>query len=70
MSPDEKLGRRIIGSFVLGIFVALANYALDVSFVRLAYRSCHHCPERFDHRRGGGIVGVYLGVPSGLQSMR
>jgi two-component system, NarL family, sensor kinase len=35
MSPDENFGRRIIGSFVLGVFVAFVNYAVDVSFVRL-----------------------------------
>jgi signal transduction histidine kinase len=35
MSPDENFGRRIIGSFLLGIFVALINYILDVSFIRL-----------------------------------
>jgi signal transduction histidine kinase len=34
MSPDENFGRRIIGSFLLGIFVALINYGLDVSFIR------------------------------------
>ncbi len=35
MSPDERLVRRVIGSLVLGIFIALANYALDVYFARL-----------------------------------
>jgi len=35
MSPDEKLGSRIIGSFALGVLVGLANYTLDVSFARL-----------------------------------
>jgi signal transduction histidine kinase len=30
MSPGEKLGRRIIGSLVFGVFVALANVFLDV----------------------------------------
>lgn len=35
MSPDERPGKRIIGSLALGILVALANYALDVSFARL-----------------------------------
>lgn len=35
MSRDENLGRRIIGSFTLGVFVALVNYVLDISFIRL-----------------------------------
>ena len=35
MSPDENFGRRIIGSFLLGTFVALINFVLDVSFIRL-----------------------------------
>jgi signal transduction histidine kinase len=34
MSADEKLGRRILGSLVLGVLVGLANFALDVSFPR------------------------------------
>ena len=34
MSPDQRLGKRIIGSFILGVFIALANFALDVSFAR------------------------------------
>ena len=32
---DERLGSRIIGSFVLGLCVALANRALDVAFARM-----------------------------------
>ncbi|MGB9066932.1 MAG: sensor histidine kinase [Candidatus Acidiferrales bacterium] len=35
MSPDERLGRRIIGSFLLGVFIALANFALDIFFARI-----------------------------------
>ena len=35
MSPDEKFGRRIVGSFILGIFIGLGNFALDKSFARL-----------------------------------
>jgi signal transduction histidine kinase len=35
MSPDERLGRRIIGSFVLGLGVAVANFALDRVFARM-----------------------------------
>jgi signal transduction histidine kinase len=35
LSPDEKFGRRILGSFAIGVFVALGNYALDVFFLRL-----------------------------------
>lgn len=35
MSPDERLGRRIIGSFVLGLGVAMANFALDRLFARM-----------------------------------
>jgi len=35
MSPDEKLGSHILGSFAIGVFVALGNYALDVSFLHL-----------------------------------
>jgi signal transduction histidine kinase len=35
MSPDERLGRRIIGCFILGVSVAVANFALDVFFARL-----------------------------------
>jgi signal transduction histidine kinase len=35
MSPDERLGRRIIGSFVLGVAVAVANFALDKTFARM-----------------------------------
>lgn len=35
MSPDERLGRRVIGSFVLGLCVAVANRALDVAFARM-----------------------------------
>jgi signal transduction histidine kinase len=35
MSPDERLGRRIIGCFILGASIALANFALDVFFARL-----------------------------------
>ena len=35
MSPDEKIGRRIIGSFVLGVCIALVNFGLDVSFAHL-----------------------------------
>ena len=30
MSPGERLGRRIIGSLALGVFVTLANFALDI----------------------------------------
>lgn len=30
MSPGERLGRRIIGSFALGVFATLANIALDI----------------------------------------
>jgi signal transduction histidine kinase len=33
-SPEDKLGRRILGPLLVGIFVALANFALDVSFPR------------------------------------
>ncbi|MGA7921599.1 MAG: sensor histidine kinase [Candidatus Acidiferrales bacterium] len=35
MSPDERFGRRIIGSFVLGVCVALANFVVDLSFTRM-----------------------------------
>jgi two-component system, NarL family, sensor kinase len=35
MPLDERLAKRIVGSFVLGILVALINYGLDVSFIRL-----------------------------------
>jgi signal transduction histidine kinase len=35
MSPDERLGRRIIGSFLLGVFIALANFVLDIFFARM-----------------------------------
>jgi signal transduction histidine kinase len=35
MSPGESLGRRIIGCFILGVSVALANFTLDVFFSRL-----------------------------------
>jgi signal transduction histidine kinase len=35
MSPDERLGRRIIGSVVLGLGVAMANFALDRLFARM-----------------------------------
>ena len=35
MSPDERLGRRIIGSLVLGLGVAMANFALDRLFARM-----------------------------------
>lgn len=35
MSPDERLGRRIIGSFVLGLGIAMANFALDRLFARM-----------------------------------
>jgi len=34
MSPDEKPGRRIIGTLALGVFVTLASFALDVFFDR------------------------------------
>jgi signal transduction histidine kinase len=32
MPPDAKLGRRILGSFIFGAVVGIANFALDVSF--------------------------------------
>lgn len=35
MSPDERLGRRIIGSFVLGLGIAMANFTLDRLFARM-----------------------------------
>ena len=35
MSPDERLGRRIIGSVVLGLGVAMANFALDRLFAHM-----------------------------------
>jgi signal transduction histidine kinase len=35
ISPDEQLGRRILGALALGALVALVNFALDISFVRL-----------------------------------
>lgn len=35
MSPEENFGRRIIASFALAVFVALADYVLDVSFAHL-----------------------------------
>lgn len=35
MSSDEWLGRRVVGSFALGIAVALVNFGLDVRFARL-----------------------------------
>jgi signal transduction histidine kinase len=35
MSPDERFGRRIIGSFVLGVCVAVANFGLDIAFARM-----------------------------------
>ena len=35
MLPDEKRARRVVGAFVLGVFVALVNFVLDVSIVRL-----------------------------------
>ena len=35
MSPDERLGRRIIGSFVLGLGVAMANFGVDRLFARM-----------------------------------
>ncbi len=34
MSPNEKPGRRIGGSLAIGVFVALASFALDVFFDR------------------------------------
>jgi signal transduction histidine kinase len=34
MSLDERLGKRIVGSFILGVAVALANFALDIFFAR------------------------------------
>jgi signal transduction histidine kinase len=38
MTPDERLGRRVIGSFVFGLCVALANRALDLGFARMGAR--------------------------------
>lgn len=35
MSPDERFGTRIVGSFVLGVCVALANFVVDLSFTRM-----------------------------------
>src|SRR5271170_4148192 len=35
MPLDERLGRRLIGSFVLGVIVAAANFALDIAFARM-----------------------------------
>lgn len=35
MSPEESLGRRIVGSFVFGLFVAVSNFGLDVLFARI-----------------------------------
>jgi signal transduction histidine kinase len=35
MSPEARIERRIIGSFILGAFVALANFTLDIVFARL-----------------------------------
>jgi signal transduction histidine kinase len=35
MSPDEKHGRRILGAFALGIFVAAVNSLLDFFFARM-----------------------------------
>ena len=35
MSPDERFGRRITGSFVLGVSVAVANFGLDIVFARM-----------------------------------
>jgi signal transduction histidine kinase len=35
MTPDERFGRRIVGSFILGILIGLGNFALDRSFARL-----------------------------------
>jgi signal transduction histidine kinase len=34
MFPDDRLGRRIIGSLMFGVFVGLVNFAIDVSFPR------------------------------------
>ena len=35
MSPEESLGRRIVGSFVFGLFVAVSNFGLDRLFARM-----------------------------------
>lgn len=35
MLRDTNFGRRVIGALALGAFVALVNYVLDISFVRL-----------------------------------
>ncbi len=55
MSPDERLGRRIIGSFVLGLCVALANRALDVAFARMG-------ASRDTNVLNDLIIGVAAGV--------
>jgi signal transduction histidine kinase len=34
MPSDEKLGRRIVASLVLGVFIGVANFTFDVSFPR------------------------------------
>ena len=34
MSPDEKLGRQVIGAIFLGVFVAVVNSILDLVFDR------------------------------------
>lgn len=35
MSPEESLGRRIVGSFVFGLFVAVSNFGIDRLFARM-----------------------------------
>lgn len=35
MSPDESLGRRILGSFAIGALVSILNFGVDAAFIRL-----------------------------------
>ena len=41
MSPDEKLGRRVIGAFVFGLVVALFDAILDIVSDRLGSPTAH-----------------------------
>ena len=68
MSPEERLGRRIIGSFVLGLFVAVGNFGLDRLFARMGAARDTNVLNDLLIGAAAALLGYSMGLAAGSKA--
>ena len=68
MSPEESLGRRIVGSFVFGLFVAVSNFGLDRLFARMGAARDTNVLNDLLIGAAAALAGVHLDVSPGSKA--